>query len=47
MLKREFLLLIMQYIGATDWFIRWLFIFEGIITGLLGAVSAVIAIYLV
>jgi len=38
---------IMQYIGATDWFIRWLFIFEGIITGLLGAVSAVIAIYLV
>jgi cell division transport system permease protein len=37
---------IMQYIGATDLFIRWLFIFEGIITGLLGAVSAVIAIYL-
>ncbi len=37
---------IMQYIGATDWFIRWPFIFEGIIIGFLGAVLAVIAIYL-
>lgn len=37
---------IMQYVGATDWFIRWPFIFEGIIIGLLGAVSAVIAVYL-
>lgn len=35
---------IMQYIGATDWFIRWPFIFEGMIVGILGAVSAVIAI---
>ncbi len=37
---------IMQYIGATDRFIRWPFIFEGIIIGFLGAVSAVIAIFL-
>jgi cell division transport system permease protein len=36
---------IMQYLGATDWFIRWPFIFEGMITGFLGAVSAVMAIY--
>ncbi|WP_253200434.1 FtsX-like permease family protein [Clostridium sp. CF012] len=36
---------IMQYLGATDWFIRWRFIFEGMIIGFLGAVSAVIAIY--
>ncbi|MCB2313682.1 ABC transporter permease [Clostridium tagluense] len=36
---------IMQYLGATDWFIRWPFIFEGIIIGFLGAVSAVIAIF--
>ncbi|MBZ9687480.1 ABC transporter permease [Clostridium estertheticum] len=36
---------IMQYLGATDWFIRWTFIFEGMIIGFLGAVSAVIAIY--
>ena len=36
---------IMQYLGATDWFIRWPFIFEGIIIGFIGAVSAVIVIY--
>lgn len=36
---------IMQYVGATDWFIRWPFIFEGMIVGVLGAVSAAIAIY--
>lgn len=29
---------IMKYIGATDWFIRWPFIIEGIIIGLIGAV---------
>lgn len=36
---------IMQYLGATDWFVRWPFIFEGMIIGFLGAMSAVIAIY--
>jgi len=35
----------MQYVGATDWYIRWKFIFEGIITGFLGSVSAVIVLY--
>ena len=29
---------IMKYVGATDWFIRWPFIIEGIIIGLIGAV---------
>lgn len=28
---------IMKYIGATDWFIRWPFIVEGVIIGTLGA----------
>jgi cell division transport system permease protein len=37
---------IMKYIGATDWFIRWPFIFEGMIIGFMGAVLAVIAVYL-
>lgn len=29
---------IMKYIGATDWFIRWPFIFEGIIIGVIGGI---------
>lgn len=28
---------IMKYVGATDWFIRWPFIIEGIIIGLMGS----------
>jgi cell division transport system permease protein len=31
---------IMKYIGATDWFIRWPFIIEGIIIGLIGGILA-------
>ena len=31
---------IMKYIGATDWFIRWPFVFEGIIIGCIGALFA-------
>lgn len=30
---------IMKYVGATDWFIRWPFVIEGIITGLVGAAT--------
>ena len=29
---------IMKYVGATDWFIRWPFIIEGILIGLIGAI---------
>ncbi|HBT49671.1 MAG TPA: ABC transporter permease, partial [Caldanaerobacter subterraneus] len=32
---------IMKYIGATDWFIRWPFLIEGIVLGLLGALLSV------
>ena len=32
---------IMQYVGATAWFIRWPFIFEGMITGFFGALVPV------
>ncbi len=35
---------IMKYIGATDWFIRWPFVFEGILIGLLGALIAFIIV---
>lgn len=33
---------IMKYVGATDWFIRWPFIIEGIILGIIGAIIAMI-----
>ena len=35
---------IMKYIGATDWFVRWPFIIEGMI---LGAISAVLSFLVV
>ena len=31
---------IMQLVGATSWFIRWPFILEGFITGLVGSLIA-------
>lgn len=31
---------IMKYIGATDWFIRWPFIYEGVLIGIIGAIIA-------
>jgi cell division transport system permease protein len=31
---------IMKYIGATDWFIRWPFIIEGMVLGVIGAIIA-------
>lgn len=36
---------IMKFIGATDWFIRWPFIIEGAIIGLIGAISANFLLY--
>lgn len=34
---------IMKYVGATDWFIRWPFVIEGVIIGLVGAAIPIIA----
>ena len=31
-------IIIMKYVGATDWFIKWPFVIEGIIIGVFGAV---------
>lgn len=36
---------IMKFVGATDWFIRWPFIIEGIVIGTVGAFFASIVIY--
>ena len=41
--RRKFVI-IMKYVGATDWFIRWPFILEGMTLGLFGAVVAFILI---
>ncbi len=32
---------IMKFVGATDWFIRWPFIIEGIFIGLIGAAASI------
>ena len=36
---------IMKFVGATDWFIRWPFIIEGIVIGFFGALFAILAIF--
>jgi cell division transport system permease protein len=36
---------IMQLVGATNWFIRWPFVLEGFITGLLGSLIAAGAVW--
>lgn len=36
---------IMKFVGATDWFIRWPFIIEGMVIGSLGALLSSIALY--
>lgn len=38
---------IMKYIGATNWFVRWPFLIEGMIIGLIGAILSFFVIWLV
>jgi len=35
---------IMKYVGATDWFIRWPFLLEGIVLGFIGGILAALAL---
>jgi cell division transport system permease protein len=34
----------MKLVGATDWFIRWPFVIEGIIVGAVGGVLAIVVL---
>lgn len=36
---------VMRLVGATNWFIRWPFVIEGLIFGLFGAIAAVILLF--
>lgn len=36
---------IMKFVGATDWFIRWPFVIEGAVIGLLGTITANTLLY--
>ena len=33
---------VMKLVGATDWFIRWPFVIEGVIVGALGGIAAIV-----
>ena len=35
---------IMKYVGATDWFIRWPFLLEGMVLGFIGGIIAALAL---
>lgn len=43
MRKKE--IAIMKYVGATNWFIRWPFLLEGFLMGLLGSIIPLVALY--
>ena len=34
----------MKYVGATDWFIRWPFLLEGMVLGFIGGILAALAL---
>lgn len=36
---------IMKFVGATDWFIRWPFVIEGMVIGLVGSVLACVTLF--
>jgi len=43
MRRRE--IAIMKYVGASNWFIRWPFLMEGLLMGLVGAVVPLVILY--
>ena len=45
MRKRE--ITIMKYVGATNWFIRWPFVLEGLVMGFVGAALPMVGLYFI
>lgn len=43
---RRYEINIMKYIGATNWFIRWPFIIEGLVVGITGAFVGSLALFI-
>jgi len=37
----------MKLVGATNWFIRWPFVIEGVIVGFMGGVLAVLVLWVI
>jgi cell division transport system permease protein len=37
---------VMRLVGATNWFIRWPFMVEGLVCGLVGAATAIVFLFL-
>ena len=37
---------VMQLVGATNWFIRWPFVVEGLVCGLIGGFAAIAMLFL-
>lgn len=37
---------VMQLVGATDWFVRWPFVVEGLVVGAIGSIGAVFILWL-
>jgi cell division transport system permease protein len=46
MVSRRKEIQIMRYVGATNWFIRWPFIVEGMILGFMGSFVAAVIVLL-
>jgi cell division transport system permease protein len=38
---------VMKLVGATNWFIRWPFVIEGVVVGFMGGVLAVLILWIV
>jgi len=47
LLSRKSEISIMKFVGATDWFIRWPFIIEGLVIGIIGAFVGNLSLFIV